>query len=244
MSRDPAHPAPAPTHAWASLSRLGPLVRRGLRQWRERSRSGPAEEALRESEEKFRAVAQSAVDAIVSVDAQGRIAFWNHAAETTFGYPASFALGAPLEILLPERLREAHREGLRRVASGGPSRIIGRTVELTGVRRDGREFPLELHSAGDHALAAVATVLKRTFRQSDVIARLGGDEFAADGSTERLLARLHENLDAHNASSGFAVSVSVGIQHSPQGASVEALLARADAEMYGRKRRLKSERGH
>lgn len=103
--------------------------------------------ALRESEAKFRSVMESAIDAIISADADGNIRSWNEAATALFGYTSEDAIGQPLEIIIPERFREPHRQGLRRVASGGQSRVIGSTVELAAVRRDGTEFPIELSLA-------------------------------------------------------------------------------------------------
>ena len=93
---------------------------------------------------RFQAVARSIGDAIVSADSGGRIVFWNPAAERTFGYTETEALGRPLSMLMPERFQEAHLEGIARNSATGESRVIGRTVELAGCRKDGTEFPLEL----------------------------------------------------------------------------------------------------
>ncbi len=103
--------------------------------------------ALRESEAKFRSVMESAIDAIISSDASGAILSWNRAAAALFGHSAEEALGQPLEIIIPERFREAHRTGLGRVAGGGESRVIGSTVELAAIRKGGGEFPIELSLA-------------------------------------------------------------------------------------------------
>jgi PAS domain S-box-containing protein len=87
---------------------------------------------------------RSATDAIVTADDNGRIVSWNPAAERTFGYSQAEVIGRPLTMLIPERFQAAHTEGVARVAGGGESRVIGRTVELAGVRRGGAEFPIEL----------------------------------------------------------------------------------------------------
>jgi PAS domain S-box-containing protein len=102
---------------------------------------------LRNSEELFRSVAQTAHDAIISIDSSGDIIFWNRGAEKMFGYSADEILGKPLTLIIPERFRSAHREGLRRAVSTGRSKLSGRTIELVGLRRDGSEFPLELSLA-------------------------------------------------------------------------------------------------
>ncbi len=103
--------------------------------------------ALRESEAKFRSVMESAIDAIISGDAEGRIRSWNSAATALFGFAEAEVIGQPIEIIIPERYREAHQKGVHRVSSGGPSHVIGRTVELAAVRKDGSEFPVELSLA-------------------------------------------------------------------------------------------------
>lgn len=103
--------------------------------------------ALRESEAKFRSVMESAIDAIISSDASGRILSWNRAAAAVFGYDATEAIGQPLEIIIPERFREPHRQGIHRVSTGGESHVIGSTVELAAIRKNGAEFPIELSLA-------------------------------------------------------------------------------------------------
>jgi PAS domain S-box-containing protein len=103
--------------------------------------------ALRESEAKFRSVMESAIDAIISADAEGRIRSWNHAATALFGFSEPEMLGRPIQRIIPERYRDSHEQGLRRVSTGGRSRVIGKTVELAALRKDGIEFPVELSLA-------------------------------------------------------------------------------------------------
>jgi PAS domain S-box-containing protein len=103
--------------------------------------------ALRESEAKFRSVMESAIDAIISSDVSGNIRAWNSAATALFGFSEEEAIGQPIELIIPERFHRRHREGLNRVSSGGPSRVIGTTVELAAVKKNGNEFPVELSLA-------------------------------------------------------------------------------------------------
>ena len=103
-----------------------------------------AEEVLRESEQRFRSVADSVAYAIITADVDGNIETWNNGAEILFGYNVEEVLGQPLTILIPERYRDAHRAGLKRFISTGESHVIGKTVELHGLKNDGTEFPLEL----------------------------------------------------------------------------------------------------
>jgi PAS domain S-box-containing protein len=105
------------------------------------------EEALRTSEASFKAVVETANDAIISADSQGHVVSWNKGAERTFGYKAAEAVGQPLTFIMPERFQDAHRQGILRHLSGGESRVLGRTVELTGKRKDQTEFPLDVSLA-------------------------------------------------------------------------------------------------
>ena len=80
-----------------------------------------ADEAHRESEARFRSVTQSASDAIIAADSDGRVTFWNNGARSLFGYREDEILGQPLTVLMPERYRDAHQRGLERVRSTGES---------------------------------------------------------------------------------------------------------------------------
>lgn len=114
-------------------AQLGALIRRKQ-----------AEEALRHSEQQLRAIADTAVDAIVSADSSAAIVYFNRAAESMFGWQAEEVIGRDLTLLMPERFYPAHRQGFRRYLATNESHIIGRTVELSGVDRDGNEFPIEV----------------------------------------------------------------------------------------------------
>ena len=103
--------------------------------------------ALRESETKFRSVMESAIDAIISADVSGNIRSWNSAATALFGFTEEEVIGKPIELIIPERFRKSHQEGIHRVSSGGPSRVIGKTVEVAALRKNGIEFPVELSLA-------------------------------------------------------------------------------------------------
>jgi diguanylate cyclase (GGDEF)-like protein/PAS domain S-box-containing protein len=103
------------------------------------------EEALRASEERFRAVIETASDAFVSVDTEGRIVEWNRKAEDTFGWTRDEAIGLPLvTTVVPEGSRDAHVRGFARFVRTGGGPIVSRTLEVNAMRRDGVEFPVEL----------------------------------------------------------------------------------------------------
>lgn len=106
-----------------------------------------AEHALHESEVRFRSLVEAATDSIVLADHKGTIISWNPAAARLFGYTDDEVQGHSLTMLMPARHRTAHERGLARVRDTGRSRLIGRLVELEGLRKDGSEFPLELSLA-------------------------------------------------------------------------------------------------
>ncbi len=100
--------------------------------------------ALQKSEERFRAVAESAVDAIVTTDVNGVIKFFNDSLMTIFGYSKEELTGQPLTTLMPQRLKSAYLNELKRFKNSGEHRLIGKTVATTGLRKDGTEFPFEM----------------------------------------------------------------------------------------------------
>jgi len=103
------------------------------------------EEALRASEERFRAVIETASDAFVSVDTDGRIVEWNRKAEETFGWTREEAIGLPLvATVVPEASREPHLHAFARFVQTGGGPVVNRTLEVNAMRRDGIEFPVEL----------------------------------------------------------------------------------------------------
>lgn len=106
------------------------------------------EEALRESEMRYRAVVHSANDAIINADSAGITVGWNPGAERIFGYTEVEICGQPLTLLLPAHYNEGHLAGMARVQTGGEPHIIGKTVEMEGLRKGGSEFPLEISLAG------------------------------------------------------------------------------------------------
>ncbi len=105
------------------------------------------EEALKESEEKYRAFIQSASDAIISCDSEGIIISWNKGARDIFGYEEEEALGRSIRMLMPEEKMESYIETLRSSISGSGETLAGRLIETYGRRKDGSIFPLELSSA-------------------------------------------------------------------------------------------------
>jgi PAS domain S-box-containing protein len=103
-----------------------------------------AEQALRASERRYRQLMEETKDAIVLANEQGVITLFNRAAEGIFGYPEHEVRGQPIAILMPEEHREAHRIGFHHYLETREARIIGRTVQVSGRRKTGDIFPLEM----------------------------------------------------------------------------------------------------
>jgi PAS domain S-box-containing protein len=104
-----------------------------------------AEEEVRASESRMRAMLEAALDAVVTMDNRGRILEWNRAAEAIFGYRAHEVVEKDMaELIVPPSLRARHRQGLARFLETEHSTILDRRIELTGMHKNGTEFPMEL----------------------------------------------------------------------------------------------------
>jgi PAS domain S-box-containing protein len=125
------------------------------------------EAALRRSEDTARAVLESASEGIILIDTTGRITLVNAAAERMFGYPRRELLGEPLEILLPERARWPHIEHRTGYFAEPRVRPMGIGLDLSGRRKDGTEFPVEISlshvesAAGGVAIAFITDITER-----------------------------------------------------------------------------------
>jgi len=107
-----------------------------------------AEETLLRSEERFRTILESSRDAILMMDSEGAVSYWNPAASRIFGYTRDEVVGRSLhELLTPERYRETHRTAYAEFLSGGRGAVPGKTLELQAVRKDGTEITVALSLA-------------------------------------------------------------------------------------------------
>jgi len=127
-----------------------------------------AEAALRESEERFKAITMTASDAILLMDDRGKLVHWNPAAGRMFGYSAEEALGKDLHLFLaPRRLHKNYLEGFENFVKTGQGPVINKAVELAAHRKDGTEFPIEVSTSGMningrwHALGIVRDITER-----------------------------------------------------------------------------------
>ena len=105
---------------------------------------------LRKSEARYRTVLDAAFDAIVTITPEGIIRWFNRGAERTFGHGAEEIIGQPVTLLMPERYRELCVAGLHRYLRTGDAHVVGGTIELVGLRKDGSEFPIEMSLGESH----------------------------------------------------------------------------------------------
>ncbi|MGN7613828.1 diguanylate cyclase domain-containing protein [Magnetococcales bacterium HHB-1] len=144
--------------------------------------------SLKESENHIRTLTEAAQDAMIEADREGRITFWNPAAEKLFGWRREEAIGRNVvETVMPKRFQMPARNGLEKFARQGQGQFIGRTVEVVGMNRDGVEFPVEISTAafrrneGWSAVGMVRDISRR--KEAEAMMRLGTNiiEHALEG---------------------------------------------------------------
>jgi PAS domain S-box-containing protein len=111
--------------------------------------SKPMLQRIGDSEERFRSISQTAPDAIIMMDSEGKASFWNNAAERIFGYKGSEARGQALtDLIIPERQQRRHTAGIDNFLRTGQGLLVNKTVEVQAERKDGTEFPVEISVSG------------------------------------------------------------------------------------------------
>ncbi len=196
-----------------------------------------AEAALQESEARMRAIFDTAVDAIVTIDERGIIERFNRAAERLFGYAEAEVAGKNVSMLMPSPYREMHDGYLAHYRQTGEKRIIGIGREVTGQRRDGSTFPMELSVAemrfGDRRMytGMVRDISERkhaeeALRQSQTeLRRLAAhQEQLKEQERKRIAQEIHDELGA--LLTGIKAYVSVSIDRAARaGLPADPLLA-------------------
>jgi len=132
--------------------------------------------AIRESEARMRAITDSANDAIIMMDPEGRISYWNPAAVSMLGFPADEAIGRVLHALItPPRYREAHHQAFPAFQLTGQGNAIGKTLELEAIHKNGREIPVELSlsalplQTGWHTIGILRDITERRRIADEII---------------------------------------------------------------------------
>jgi PAS domain S-box-containing protein len=129
-------------------------------------------------------MSQAVNDALVMIDGQGKVLFWNHTAEKLFGYTAPEALGKEFhEMAVPAEMREKARAGVRQFSETGQGVLFGSVIETTAINRTGETFPVEVNLSSfqfDDKWFAVGTVRNITARKAmDEALKRAGDEQVA-----------------------------------------------------------------
>jgi PAS domain S-box-containing protein len=161
------------------LMRLFPAIERELAENRLRALADLTQKELRTAEDRFRAITAAALDGIVMVDPEGRISFWNQAAERIFGYTEAEALGSDLhDLVAPPRYHPAIRTGFGTFQGTGHGAAIGKVTELNARRKDGSEFPAEFSLAALqegsawHAVGVVRDITDRKAHEREQLEHL------------------------------------------------------------------------
>ncbi len=135
-----------------------------------------AANALKESEERFRAITMTASDAILLMDDRGKIVHWNPAAERIFHYSTDEAIGKDLHIFLaPQRLHKDYLKGFENFVKTGQGPVINRSVEIVAMKKDGMEFPIEISTSAMniggrwHALGIIRDITERKKLEQEII---------------------------------------------------------------------------
>ncbi len=148
-----------------------------------------ADDIWRESEARTRAIFESALDALITMDAEGRVQEWNPAAEQMFGYSQSQAAGRTIaELIIPPPFRDRHRKELQRYLETNQPTVLGRRIQMPALKADGTEFPVEFSIA----------VTRRSGRPPFFTAyvRDVSDRFRSERDTAHLAAIVKSSDDA------------------------------------------------
>ena len=149
------------------------------------------EAALRENESRIRLIIDTALDAVITTDSDGTIMEWNAQAEHMFGWSQHEAIGKNLgETIIPSVHRNAHREGLAQYCATGKAAVLNTLIEITALRRDGREFPVEFAIA---PLRVEGAVIFSAFIR-DITTRKEAERALTDYAQQ--LERINHQLDA------------------------------------------------
>jgi PAS domain S-box-containing protein len=158
-----------------------------------------AEDARRQIEEQHRIVVETATEAVVSIDENGKILFVNPATIRIFGYESSELIGQPLTMLMPEFMREPHRAGLQRYLATGQRDINWQGTELVGLHKNREEFPIEvsfgeIRKGGRSIFTGFIRDITDRKRAEEEVRRLSGHLLRLQDEERRRIARdLHDS---------------------------------------------------
>jgi diguanylate cyclase (GGDEF)-like protein/PAS domain S-box-containing protein len=204
-----------------------------------------AEEVLQESEFRTRAITDSAQDAILMMDPEGRISYWNPAAERILGYTRAEAVGQILHALIvPSRYHEAHHAAFPVFQQKGRGAAVGKTLDLEARRKDGKEISVQLSLSAIqmkgawHAVGVLRDITERKrmvealekseamLNEMGAIAKVGGWEFDAESQKQVWTKEVYR---IHEVDESYEPTVSKGIEfYVPESRSaIESAVQRA-----------------
>jgi PAS domain S-box-containing protein len=170
-----------------------------------------AQEALRESEKKFRTISLAALDAIIMVDNNGDVIYWNPAAERIFGHSEKEIIGENLHsILVPPEHQEAYQEAFPHWQKTGEGNAVGKTMELTALRKDGSKIPVELSLSSVllgnqwNAISLARDISERKNFEKELLEARERADRANQAKSEFLANMSHEIRTPMNAIIGFS----------------------------------------
>jgi PAS domain S-box-containing protein len=173
-----------------------------------------AERGVRESDARKSAMMAAALDCVITIDARGNILEFNRAAERTFGYTAEEAVGREMaELIVPPSLRERHRQGLARYLETGRGPVLGRRIEITGMRSDGSEFPVELaitriELPGEPMFTGyLRDITQRKLWESELRASRARIVAAGDAERRRIERDLHDGAQQRLVNLGLTLQI-------------------------------------
>lgn len=169
----------------------------------------------REEQDKLRTITSTANDAIVMMDNDGLITFWNEAAERIFGYSSSEAHGQNVHgLIVPRRYDDIFQQGFQRFQQAGTGRAVGATLELVGRRKNGEEFPVELSLAAVslndtwHAVGLMKDITQRKRTEAELLKAKAEAEVASKTKSDFMNTISHELRTPMNGIMGFAALLS------------------------------------
>ena len=177
---------------------LGKINERLQEEIEERKRT---EVELIKSEEKYRELVKTSLDGVISVDSQMRITLWNQGMEKIFGYTEEEMLGQSLNKITPKKYRKAQENGFAGFKKSGLGPVIGKTLELTGLRKDGTEVAIEISvSSREVDRTYIATAIVRDITERKRFEQLQGviykisDAVNTTESIDSLFRSIHNHL--------------------------------------------------
>jgi len=197
-----------------------------------------AEDAVHQSEARNRAILDSALDAVITMNHRGEVVEFNHAAERIFGYTAAEVIGRDMaELIVPPSLRPAHRRGLARYLETESPTLLDRRLEITAIRADGSEFPVELAitriglSGPATFTGYVRDITERKRAEAELRESRARIVEAGDEERRRIERNLHDGAQQHLVSLALRLRSAAESLDDSDAATTRGLLDKADLEL-------------